>query len=536
MTKRDFQLAMLKSFSGGLNFRADQFDLGEDESPDLLNVTVDPRGGVQIRNGVMRRNGTALSADVKGIWGFHTDGGTNRLMVNYSTKVAHSASGDFTDFTNITPRTDGSRVYGITFNNVTYGVSYDKVSFKWDGSTDADLGTTLNGSAGQFPQAQYIAQWNNHVWVANTYEGGNTKYRLRWSNLNEAEKWSAADYVDVDKGEAGDYITGIVPNGERLVVFKSNAIYAMYGFDSDSFQLVNITKTVGSIPLSSPVSTPYGVFFWHDRSGVHVLGENGTAYVFEKLKPAIDDGRITFSNPPQLAWANEKLYVSVDWTYGGVTARRTFIFDPSLGQGGAWVMTDMDAGPLFAYQPPNSEHTLFGGCVANTGRVIAIDDDDDRVFDKYVTDEDNIPSHFVTPWMSTNNPVVKKRWGKPQMVTLARSSMQLTVEVYKDYDFADYAKTFPVDITGRASISVWDTATWQEPSGNNPNTGAAMPAGSQGNAIWGSESQSQITDVKRLPTLGTARAISMKIIGPTATNSEWQVNAIGFTYVPRRMR
>ena len=51
--------------------------------------------------------------------------------------------------------------------------------------------------------------------------------------------------MDVDKGEAGDYITGIVPAGDRLVVFKSNSIYAMYGFDSDSFQLVNVTKTVG---------------------------------------------------------------------------------------------------------------------------------------------------------------------------------------------------------------------------------------------------------------------------------------------------
>ena len=43
---------MLESFSGGLNYRADQFDLEEDESPDMLNVTVDPRGGVALRGGV----------------------------------------------------------------------------------------------------------------------------------------------------------------------------------------------------------------------------------------------------------------------------------------------------------------------------------------------------------------------------------------------------------------------------------------------------------------------------------------------------
>lgn len=37
---------MLESFSGGLNLRADQFDLEENESPDMLNVSIDPRGGL----------------------------------------------------------------------------------------------------------------------------------------------------------------------------------------------------------------------------------------------------------------------------------------------------------------------------------------------------------------------------------------------------------------------------------------------------------------------------------------------------------
>ena len=68
MAKRDFRLATLESFAGGLNLRADQFDLAKNESPDMMNVSVDPRGGVAMRSGIDRRNSTALSADVKGIW------------------------------------------------------------------------------------------------------------------------------------------------------------------------------------------------------------------------------------------------------------------------------------------------------------------------------------------------------------------------------------------------------------------------------------------------------------------------------------
>ena len=207
MARQGFSLEVLESFSGGLNLRSDQFNLADNESPDMLNVTVDPRGGIRMRDGVDRRNTTALSADVKGMWGFHTDSGTNQLMVNYGTKVAHSAVGNFTDLTGITARTDGSRVYGMTMNNVAYGVSYDKPSFLWNGTTAADLGTTF-GASGNMPQAQYVAFWNNFAWVANTYESATGhQSRVRWSAVNDPETWPAADYVEIELGEHAEYIT-----------------------------------------------------------------------------------------------------------------------------------------------------------------------------------------------------------------------------------------------------------------------------------------------------------------------------------------
>ena len=38
-------------FTGGINFRADQFQLANNESPGMLNVEIDPRGGVFSRAG-----------------------------------------------------------------------------------------------------------------------------------------------------------------------------------------------------------------------------------------------------------------------------------------------------------------------------------------------------------------------------------------------------------------------------------------------------------------------------------------------------
>lgn len=518
MARDQYKLAMLESFSGGLNLRSDQFNLRPDESPDLLNVEVDPRGGVRMRNGVDRRNPTPLASDIQGLWSLHTDTGTNHLLVNYGTSVAYSDGGNFTALTGITARTDGTRVYGTTMNNVAYGVSFDKPSFKWDGSSASDLSATF-GTSGKMPQAQYIEFWNNHCWVANTSESATShKSRLRWSATNNPESWASDDYVDIDIGEAGDYITGLAADGDRLLVFKSNSTHAVYGFDSDSFQVVTVNGSVGSIPLSSPTPSPYGVFYWHGREGVYLQTHERPIWLFQRLAPAIDDGRISFATAPQLAWDGAKLWVSVDWSIDSVTTRRTFMYDPTLGEEGAWVVSDIDAGPMHAHRPPNGATTVFAGCITATGSAIGLDDED-LTYDRYTGEvQTHIDSNFTTTWVAGKNPIVKKRWGKPRMVTAASTTLSLNVEVFKDYDRGNVEKTFPVSVDGRAGDATWGTSTWD------------------GGDKWASGTGALIADVKRLPTLGTAQAVSVKVIGPTSTNNSWEVNALAFTYLPRRLR
>lgn len=47
-------------FTGGLNFRADQFQLAPNESPGMLNVEIDPRGGVFSRAGYQIKNSSPI--------------------------------------------------------------------------------------------------------------------------------------------------------------------------------------------------------------------------------------------------------------------------------------------------------------------------------------------------------------------------------------------------------------------------------------------------------------------------------------------
>ncbi len=529
MSKQGYKTEVLANFAGGLNFRTDQFNLQPNESPDLLNVDVDPRGGVKLRNGVTAINASALAAEVEGLASFFTDGGTSQIIANHGTAVARSTGSNFTAITGQTARTNGSRMYGMTMNNVFYGVSGDKVSFKWDGSSASDLGTTLDGSAGNFPVGQYVTFWNNFAWVGKTYEGS-TYYnsRLRWSNANQPEKWTNTDYVDIDVGERGDIITALVPLADRLLIFKNNSVHAMYGFDSDSFQLTALSRDVGSIALSSPVSTPYGVFFWHDRAGVYLYDGQNFTNVFEKLRPAIDNGRISFTTPPQLAWYENRLYLSLDmleYYKAGtqVTKRHVMIFDPTMQ---SWTLTDIDATTMHVHAPPGGEPTLLGACqtTANVGRVIKLEQSNPT--DSYnASATTRVDSHFTTPWMSGKNPVIKKRWGRPQVVIDAASTLTMQVEVYTDYDKASSRKTVDINVAGRESSSVWDTATWANDD----------ESGDSNKGIWGAESANKITDVVRVQSLGNAKSVALKINGPTESSS-WEINGIMFTYKPRRLR
>lgn len=528
-SKSGYKLEMLQDFSGGLNLRSDQFNLAPSESPAMLNVDVDPRGGIKMRLGVNARNATTLNQDVTGLAQFTPDGGTSRVICSHGTTVAESATGDFTALSGVSVA-NGDRLYGQTTNNKFYGVSGDAASFVYDGTTASNLASNVNGSAGNYPIAKYTCHWNNFAWVGHTTESSTAhSNRVRWSKLDDPESWQDYDYVDVNVGERGDEISALLPFADRLLIFKTNSVHALYGHTSDSFQVVPLTQDVGSISLSSPVSTPYGVFFWYDRQGVWMYNGQQFVWVFEKLQPAIDDGRLQFNTAPQLAWFKNRLYVSVDWddTSGNNAKRRVLIYDPTLGSSGAWTMTDIDANVLLTFAPPNDSQKLLAGCEENSGRVIHLEQNLESDF--YGSVASHIDSSYTSSWLVGGNPIVRKRWGKPRVVVSSDNTVALNAKLYVDYNSSDYTKEMLFGVQTESTAP----ATWQNSSGT---TGSGIWGPASNASTWAGEPNTTVTNIERLPTLGTAKAIQVKIDGPTTNDEAWEVNAMAFTYLQRRLR
>ena len=556
-------------FKGGLNLRADQFNIAENESPALLNVEVDPRGGVRRRNGVTKVNATALTDDIISLF-THYEAGQNQILASVNPSTAPSTTEVFWnedasgDFFGPMERTTGTLVFsgsqpatGVTFNDYTYIVNGSMLAsphatgsaIQWHGSNalpgsyPGALPPDLDGSDGHFPCARYTTTWAEHVWVAYTEEliDGTQKNRVRFSKVNDAENWTATDYIDIDIGEDGDHITAIIPDADRLLVFKQNSIYAIYGFSRDSWEVRNLTRTAGCREGTQPVAATAGVFFWYAEEGIYIVSYDDVAWVFERIRPAMtyDVGQpaLTLDTPPSLMWSGERLWVSVDYqSNDGLSEsnqnnrRNMFVWDPSLGPTGAWVRHDINARSLLAYRPSGGTHSGIAATSAITGpaaftRISKVDDQTADV-DTYDASYNEINSYYQTGWFIGNRPTFPKRWGKTRTVLLADNDTRISTYIYKDYDLSGYWDSYYKDIVGIGSPATWDT----DPTGS-------------GDGVWDtSEWQAQGTQDRylfaRWPTVGTAQAISLRfqVLPSVSKRGKWGVTSIIGMYRTRRLR
>ena len=544
-------------FRGGLNLRADQFNIAENESPALLNVEVDPRGGVRRRDAVAKVNATALDDEIVSLM-THYEAGTNQVLAaTLDAAITKSqiyyvadATGNFTGPIQVS----GVNAFfntaqpprHVTFNDNTYivngallhndsGVTTSS-ALKWDGATATALLPDIDGSAGHFPCARYATAWAEFVWVAYTLESGTThKNRVRFSAVNDAENWTAADYIDIDIGEDGDHITAIIPDADRLLVFKQNSIYAIYGFSRDSFEVRNITRTAGCREGTQPVAATAGIFFWYAEEGVYIVTYEDVAWVFERIKPAMtyDVGQpaLSLGTPPSMMWFDERLWVSVDYqsddNLSGSTQnnrRNVFVWDPSLGPTGSWTRHDINARSLLAYRPSGDTHHGIGvtsniTTVASFDRISKLDQNYD--YDDYVGAVNEINSFYHTGWFIGNRPTFPKRWGKTRTVVLSDNNCVVVMYVYKDFDPSTALIGYSKTLTGLGTPALWDAATseWDD-------------------SEWQPEGTSDRYAFMRWPTIGTAQAISLRfsVTPAPSTRGKWGITSVISMYRTRRLR
>ena len=529
-------------FTGGLNLATDAFKLAPNESPEMMNIDVDRRGGFQVRRGVAPYTTSTLTADPKNIWSY-ISGATKYIVAQVGTDLKASTGGAWSNIgTSSGSATETCRA--ATFNFKNYVVRGDASVVKWDGSTATTMTSTFNDdilapTSGNVPRAKLITAHSGYMWVANTIESGTAHTcRVRWSHPNNPENWRTDDYIDIDIGKDGDQITALMPVGDHLLVCKRDSLYAIYGYDFNTFSVVNISNTIGCVSQEACANTQMGVAVFDHNLGVHMYGgKNSVQWEFSQIYPALRDNQIPQDQVDnvQMGWLNGRLWVGTPWFESSTVRGTTFVWSPMAKQGGSWTRYDLPTGPFL------SGHMLNEYCCAilGTNRVMAIDQEEWG--DDFGSGTLSVINAFYrTKWFDAGQASMKKRWRRMEAVMQAEYPYELPVTVHFDFDPNSVSKTFKLKtstLNAASNDAYWGDSTIRTTDTNWGTDDAAVGAGEGIYSELGVHSA-----VDRGNGLGLCKSVCLTIGGPvTKTGTTdvpvfWGIDALVFKFVPRRIR
>jgi len=525
-------------FTGGLNLRADQFQLARNESPDMLNVEIDPRGGLFTRGGMREINDTAVS----GTWNpyrlhaFYGD--SPRVMLASSTGVFHSSGTNFTQLqyssgNNIV----ASNAYGASFANwsktlyVATGTSGASTYYWETGSTYAtaisiidangDFNNNYNSpSRNHFPQAEHITVHANKMFAAGVRTDLTTHVnRLHWSHEAEPNDWAKEDYIDFLGG--GDGIKALAVYAGQLIVFKPNSIYIVYGYETADFSVVELTARLGVDSPNKVAIAENGIYFYSHPNGLFFY--NGSSIVdlsdnFNSIYPNnyVNDGA---TSKISVSYVNRRVWLSMPYSKVTSVSNATvnFVYDPSIGQRGAYTLfsTADNYGAIGGTDFTSSSGATYGLVVhPNIPRVLKVDSFESEK-DLLGGIERNFSSYYRTGWVDGRSYSMKKMWRRPDIVIKqADTARTVNVKVFHNFEEAtgNERKTFNISIDSSATGMLWGEGRW-------------------GSGRWGIRAEG--AQVVRGSNLGLARSVQLLFTGPTGLS--WGIDSISYKFNTRKV-
>lgn len=529
----------LVDFTGGLNLRADAFELGDNESPDMLNVDIDPRGGFYSRKGWERWNSSAIASpwDPRSMFVHTLASGTDYVFVANDGKLLVSTNGTFSTVqesavdvaVDASPHLADFAAWGDT---LYVACGNQQQSLKWEVG-----GTTLQTATGAatftaytapstdvFPQCEFVAAHSGYMFAAHIYEDSNAHpHRLRWSHPAVPGAWNANDYIDIKEG--GGPITGILPMRDCLLIFKPSSVWALFGYDSTSWQLVNVTREVGAVHRQAIARSEQTVFFFSWPRGV--FGITDTQYPVEistQLRPAFGDAYFgnAASTEIWMGWVKDRLWVSVPYLNDGsgsppTTAKTSFVFDPALSKNGAWMAFigsgDEGVGPFAQGGNWGSSDNRAFAASRETAAVVRLDELEAAV-DNLNGTSSGFVTRYATRWVDAGWPSLRKQWRSPDLILERKAAEHVvSLKVFRDFDGSLAARQRSISIPAFSEAGVWGAMTW-------------------GAATWGTGGSG--TSLERGPSFGPASSVQILFEGEVS--KAWGVNGVVMKYIPRRLR
>lgn len=534
--------AVLRDFTGGLNFRDNASQLAANELSDEVNCDIGGQGGVSRRGSFRPLGASGITTANSPQFLFHIPDDTSNGYVLMGAQSATGPTDKLSYWTTITEGTApaATRSFATASNDDEYwsgalmkpteapGDQYLYIhrdylakvqAFQTSDNllhsemTDAYGNYNENFAApgsGCMPKASIMAAHRDYMFHADCYENSLRRTaRLRWSHPGHPGDYRANDFIDVGEGQDNDRISALVSNGSSLFVFKERSVWVLEGYSADTFSITRVASGIGCGNHNAAAYSQYGVTFFDRNLGMHQITFERVAGVrmwhanclWLKLNAAITDGRITNTRQACVTWVGSKLYVSGLIEGGAAHANRTYMTDMQVGPG--WVRYNVGFVNIGCYKPFGSP-PLFMGIAPFDGSQSGATNYDRLVIqglNATLTDlldgthEQSYVSYFQTSWITGGDASLKKRFRRFSMVfgNLA-TGHGFTVNSFKNWSFAA-DRTYTVD----------------------------------GDYVSGTAEQKNV----RGGTVGTGYAVALKVTGPN--DRAWNVDQLTLRFIPQRI-
>jgi hypothetical protein len=362
------------------------------------------------------------------------------------------------------------------------------------------------------PLARLIADHAGHMFVADTSESG-TRYRsrVRWSHALQPEDWASADYFDVEPDDSSDQITAIVPFKNQLLVFKRRSVYAIFGYDKDTFTVERLGTASGAW-TSEAVSCNTSICYWFSPEGnVYAYNGEGITPVGDRITGEVRDGNILLGADHRVCWFGDRLYVSL--VKSGGTSRVCFVYDPSVGKRGAWTKYSFEPTSFAWWRRADG---TVGSMMTLAGK--------DHVFDhniySQVQDEFTsgaftpIDAYYSTAWFSADDTALKKQWKRLLLTSATKDACTVQVEVFHDFNDSVVVRTLTYTSTDPGGGSLWGSSLW-------------------GSSSWGSGDATYAFE--RMPSAGRSHSIRLKF-SVLDNITTWWIDSFTLPFVEKSYR
>lgn len=372
----------VRNFAGGLNLRDAPTELAQNESPDLLNVTLDERGGVQKRLGLNLLSNTLSNAP--SVMFYSNALGFGLVMDGAELKKTT----DFVTFTNVHAYSTSDAPGICEFNGKAI------IVHKADGLASYD-GTTFTAIAAG-PKGLACVPWQNRVCVigdpshkTRVYASGTDE--TDWTVGGTGGAWTvdiedhdAAPLTAIGAGQAID--TQAKPT---LLVCKLRSMHRINDSATGAYQTIDLRA--GAAGAQAITANLGRIVMMNDLGIWETDGLSAATHVSARIQPLFASTQINYSQLLNVVAGQIGDRVILSFPFGAAqsTNNYTFEYHPALG----WI-TIHDFGLSSCVSQIGSLSYLYGAR-PGSGKVF-------NVFHGWDDDSAAISARFQTRWFTPN--------------------------------------------------------------------------------------------------------------------------------------